>query len=724
MSFKDISLKTSYRTSDDDVVSEFLIPVLKNCVIYKRAVGFFSSTALIQLSKGISGLIQNEGKMQLVVSPRLSKEDIEAIQKGYENREKIIEEALKESLQEELSETEEDRLNLMIDLIEREILDIKVAVLENDEEIGMYHEKIGVLVDKEGNKIAFIGSYNESLNSYANNFESLDVYSTLNSEFNRVEEKNTHFENLWNNRTDKLQVKEFPIAVKEELFTKYYHKEKVLSEQQIEEKEKKKKEIFPSMIKEFLRDYQNEAIEKWKKNNYISIFDMATGTGKTLTALGASIRLLKDLEYHLGIIIICPYTHLVEQWTQDLKAYNFSPIVGYGTSSNKGWKEQLSEAILKYKLGLKKYFCFITTNKTYVSDFVQTQIAKIAKKNILFIADEAHNLGAPNLMSKLNPNFLYRIALSATFERYNDEEGTERLLKYFDNKYAIHYSLREAIDNKMLTEYKYYPIITYLNDEELDEYITITRQLVKYITKDKRNRIKVSQAGKMLLLKRARLVAGSKAKLEKVVELLKKQQEEKGEINHTLIYCGATTVNDESYDENVVEIEEKKQIDYLRKIIKKGIKNIGVAKFTSTETQEERRLIKEQFIAKEINAIVAIKCLDEGINIPSIHTAYILASSTNPREYVQRRGRILRKAPGKEFAQIYDFITLPRELEEAQNLPDDVLKNDLGLVKRELTRLEDFASDALNYSESLFIKDKINEVYGRLLYKEKEEIIE
>lgn len=723
MSFRDISLKNNYRTSEDDVVNDFLVPALKNSKIYKRAAGFFSSTALIKLSKGISGLITNNGKMQLVVSPHLSQEDINAIKTGYENKDKIIEKSLLQSLQEELNETDKDRLNLMIHLIEVGILDIKIAVLDFNDEIGMYHEKIGILQDEEGNKLAFTGSYNESLNSYVNNFESLDVYSTLNNEFNRVFEKEKDFDNLWNNETDKLQVKNFPDAVKEELFKVHYNKARVLSEEEIIIKEKKQVENKASMPDDFLRPYQNEAIQNWKQNNYIGIFDMATGTGKTLTALGASIQLLKDLNYNLGIVIICPYTHLVEQWAEDLENYTFNPIVGFGSSRNKRWKEQLQDTILKYKLGVKKYFCFITTNATYTSSFVQEQLHKVENKNILFIADEAHNLGAPNLMNNLNNNFRYRLALSATFERYNDEDGTEKLSKYFGNYYAIHYSLRQAIDNKMLTEYKYYPIVTYLDSEELDEYIYLTRKIGSCVRKEKSGKFYINTQGKKYLLQRARVVSGSMGKLNKVIELLKEQNKNNGEINNTLIYCGATTINDAIYNEETADLEDVKQVDYMRKNIKEKL-NISVAKFTSTETQEERALIKEQFVSNEINAIVAIKCLDEGVNIPSINTAYILASSTNPREYVQRKGRVLRKAPNKIYAFIYDFITLPRSLDNAYSLPEEVLKEDLGLVKRELIRLDDFAKDALNYSDSLSVREKIIEVYGELLNKYGEGVVE
>lgn len=723
MGFKNLSLKYSYRTSDDDVINDFLIPCLNYSVMYKRAAGFFSSTALVKLSQGIAGLIRNNGKMQLVVSPDLSQEDIEAIKLGYEKKEDIINKRLLESIDEELTSTQKDRLNLMINLIEKGILDIKIAILNYGTDIGMYHEKIGIMEDEEGNKVAFTGSYNESLNSYVNNFESLDVYTNYSQDYNRVYQKEKDFDNLWNNSTEKLKVVEFPIAVKDKLFKKYYNKDNVKSEEQIIMEEKRNNEITPSMPNNFLRDYQNKAIDEWEKAKYNGVFDMATGTGKTLTALGACIRLFNNKEVkQLAIVIICPYTHLVEQWVEDLENYSFNPIVGYGSMKNKNWKEKLKNQVMRYSLGISRYLCFITTNATFKTDFVQEELKKIETKNVLFVADEAHNLGAQNLLSKLNNKFQYRLALSATFERYNDEEGTSKLFKYFGSNYCIHYSLKEAIKNGMLTEYYYYPIITYLSEDELDEYIFLTNKIRKCITFDKNGKSKLNDTGKALLLKRAKIVAGAMSKMTKVVSLLKKQQEERG-ITNTLIYCGATTINDISFKEDVNDEDDVKQIDYLRKLIKDNI-DLKIAKFTSTETTEERKYIKEQFIDKSINAIIAIKCLDEGVNIPSIETAYLLASSTNPREYVQRRGRVLRKFSNKKYSIIYDFITLPRQLEVASRYSEEDLKGDIGLVKRELIRMEDFANDAINYSSYIEIRDKINKVYGTLLNKYEGEEVE
>ena len=214
-------------------------------------------------------------------------------------------------------------------------------------------------------------------------------------------------------------------------------------------------------------------------------------------------------------------------------------------------------------------------------------------------------------------------------------------------------------------------------------------------------------------------MAASSEKLSKLMELIEQQYKNENGIYNTLIYCGATTINDPGYDEFVADIDDEKQINLVKKIVKDDFAKDGielnVARFTSLEDNKMRSLIKEQFSNKEINIVTAIKCLDEGVNIPAIKTAYILASSTNPREYVQRRGRVLRKFDGKDYAEIYDFITLPRPLSEASTMSSEALMSDIGLIKREMTRIKDFADTASNYTEIYDIIEKINSIYGELM---------
>ena len=722
MSFESINVKNCYRTADDNIVEDFLTPVLKEAVIYKRAAGFFSSTALVELSRGIAGLVKNNGKMQLIVSPKLSEEDIKAIKEGYKRKEEIVQECLLNSLSEELDSNEKDRLNLMIDLIAKGILEIKIAIMDNDDDFGMYHEKIGIIIDKNRNAFAFTGSYNESLNSYVNNFESLDVFSTLKGEYERVDEKNISFDKMWNNVTNKLQVIDIPEAITKELFEVHYEKEKVKSEEDIIIEESiKPKKAKPSLTFDKLREYQKDAINKWEDTGFNGIFDMATGTGKTFTAIGAATRLYEKLDGNLAVFIVCPYTHLVEQWAEDLIQFGFNPIIGYGESSDKKWKEKLESKSMLFKMGSPndKFFCFITTNASFKRPFIQEQLHKVENKNVLFIADEAHNLGASDMLSKLNYNIKYRLALSATFERHNDEYGTSAILDYFNNNYCIHYDLKKAIEMGMLTEFNYHPIITSLSEEELYDYGKLTTELTKYLRKDKNGKLKLSDQAKFILLKRAKLVAASSEKLPIIVELLKSQYKRENGIYNTLVYCGATTINDPGYDEFKADNDDLKQINLVKKLIKDEFEKNGVdlniARFTSLEDNKMRSLIKEQFSSKDINIVTAIKCLDEGVNIPAIKTAYILASSTNPREYVQRRGRVLRKFEGKDYAEIYDFITLPRPLSEASSMNKEALVSDVGLIKRELTRIKDFADTASNYSEIYDIIEEINSIYGDLM---------
>lgn len=186
MSFRDIELKPEYRSRLDNVIRDFYNPVLKQAVIYKRAVGFFSSSALLSLTAGICGLIENNGTIQIIASPRLSAEDIDAINDGIRRRDEVIKEALLRELREPKGKFEEARLNLLSNLIAAGRLDIKIAFLEDDNTIGMFHEKLGLMYDYDGNIIAFSGSMNESANAFTTNYEAIDVFASWTQDADRV----------------------------------------------------------------------------------------------------------------------------------------------------------------------------------------------------------------------------------------------------------------------------------------------------------------------------------------------------------------------------------------------------------------------------------------------------------------------------------------------------------------------------------------------------------
>ncbi len=708
MSLRDCIIKDEYRSLIDNVVQEFYIPLLREARIYRRAVGFFSSTSLIEISKGIAGMAQNDGRIQIVASPYLSDDDIEAIKRGYQSRNEIIENALLRELSHEKTDYYSmERLNLLASLIADGILDIRIAYTEDQHGIGMYHEKMGLIEDAEGNVVAFSGSMNESATAMSINYETIDVFCNWKNEDDkeRVQLKQNAFYSIWKDGEPNIKVVEFP-KVTDAMIEMYRTKKPNFN---IDTEQFKNENIFsirgniaaeaasrkprgariPDTVSLF--EYQKEAISNWVGENYRGIFDMATGTGKTYTGLGAIAKLSEDLDDELVVIIVCPFQHLVEQWVDDIRAFNMDPIIGYSSSSQKDWKKRLDKAIRDQKLRKdKSFFCFICTNATFTNSYVQESISKI-KAPVLLVVDEAHNFGARSYAKYLNDRFTYRLALSATLERYRDEEGTAFLYSFFGKK-CIEYTLERAIKEEKLTPYKYHPVLVYLSEKELQEYEQKSYEISKCLIKDKNGKFKLNRHGEILAIERSRIVAAAKGKL---VELRREIQPYLNQ-NNILLYCGAANVNNEIVDASDVDESDIRQIEAVTRILGNEM-GMKVAQFTSRESIEERGIIKEKFqTGDRLQALVAIKCLDEGINIPGIRTAFILASTTNPKEYIQRRGRVLRKAENKEFAEIYDFVTLPRELDSVSSLTEEQAKRDLSLVKNELARINEFGRMAMN----------------------------
>lgn len=721
MSLKDKKIKSEYRSLIDNVVQDFYIPLLHESIYYKRAVGFFSSSALVEISKGIADMAKDGGKIEIVASPYLSDDDIQAIKEGYENRQKIIEGALLRQLSDEHEDYYSmERLNLLANLIADGILDIRIAYMDKDNEIGMYHEKMGIMEDKDGNHVAFSGSMNESLTAMSINYETIDVFCDWNeAEVDRVKLKESAFYSMWNNIEPNLKVMEFT-KISDALIEKY--RRKVPNFDIDHEQFKSRMVAYGNMLHESvvlyggsigaripedvsLHEYQKEAISVWVGENYRGIFDMATGTGKTYTGLGAISKISEDLNDELAVIIVAPYKHLVEQWVEDIVRFNMKPIIAYGDPAHRDWRKKFSKAVTDQKIRRdKSFFCVVTTNVTFASPDFQERIDKI-KSPILLVVDEAHNFGARSYARLLDDRFTYRLALSATLDRHRDEEGTALLYNFFGKK-CIEYPLERAIDEDKLTPYKYYPVLVYLSEIELESYEQLSYEMSKCMIKDKNGMYKLNKRGEILALKRSRVVAGAVQKFE----ALKREITPYKDDNNILVYCGATRVFDET-DTSSDDESDIRQIEAVTKILGNEL-GMSVARFTSEENMEERALIKEHFQdGGKLQAIVAIKCLDEGVNIPDIRTAFILASTTNPKEYIQRRGRVLRKADNKPFAEIYDFVTLPRPLDSVSGLTIEQANRDKTLVKNELARIKEFGRLALNSMVANNLIWEIEEAY-------------
>ena len=705
MALSDLYIAKEYRNLKCDVINDFYIPILSNAVMYKRAVGFFNSAALYEMAIGLRHLVEMQGKMELIVSPRLTEEDIQSITLGYKTREEVIERALLRDFDEPKSKTEFRKLNLLANLIAEGVLDIKVAFKINANSAGIFHEKIGIVIDTEGNKVAFTGSMNETYSGLLQNYESIDVFCSWRDEdYDRVNIKENAFDNLWDNLDTAMEVIPFPnVAVEKLRSYKMEETESLFVE--IQEEDDSQDVFFKIPTTIDLYDYQREAIKNWKNNNYCGIFDMATGAGKTFTALGALSSLSKNLNNNIAVVIVAPYQHLVEQWVEDIIQFNVKPIVAYSYPGQK-WRKQFSDAVTAYNVGAINNFCVIATNATFSLNDFQSILQKF-KKNFAFVVDEAHNFGAAKLSSLLPKKARYRLALSATIERFRDEEGTSKLRKYF-GKTCISFSLKEAIQKGFLTSYYYHPVVVYLNEDEYEQYKEITKTIIRNGGASQEN-IEKNPYIEMLLIKRARIISGCKEKVSKLVEVMKPYSTD----NYILVYCGAT-----KYDNDSSELKDDDEVRQIEEVNKRLYYDLGmkVHKFTSEESKEERDEIKRMFASgTELQVITAIKCLDEGVNIPAIKKAFILASSTNPKEYIQRRGRVLRRAKGKEYAEIFDFITLPRPLDDVPFCSEEEISCDLSLVRKEFFRMIDFAETARNPFEIDKLKEDIQDAYNQNL---------
>lgn len=684
MALSDLNIKISYRSSEDNMVRDFYNPVLSEAIKYKRAVGYFTLASLINASQGLSNLISNGGIVEIIASPKLTKEDINTINMGYKMKEDVYLDAMIRELSDITSPVEKEKLNYIATLIADNRLDIKIAVMEN---YGAYHEKFGLVEDIDGNKIMFTGSMNETSNGQYTNFESFVVFKSWGSRMSEyIDEYVENFADLWENKTNRLEVKEFPKAVKEKLLEyrqPTYRDENIPEELELIEDDliDNKYPRLPDWFKP--REYQLEAINNWKANGYNGLLSMATGTGKTLTGL-LGLTTLFNSEKKLASIIVCPYQHLVEQWADDVRTFNINPVLCY---SKYDWKSQVYRKVKFINNGTIDNFTIITTNSTFTSSYMKEFISQI-KCNILLIVDEAHNSSQGEMQAALDNKYKYKLGLSATPKKFRNDAATDFIFSYFGGE-VFSFDLKRAIEENYLTKYYYYPHVISLTDDEQERYNDLSTKIAKNI-REENGKVIINDFAKNLLIKRARLIAAASNKMS----VLKRLLEDYTNKNYILIYCGAAKTTDDNGD-------KIKQINRVCRILGNefGISN---HKFTAEETPDERKEIIDMFSdGKSLQAIVAIKCLDEGVNIPAIQHAFILASSTDPKEFIQRRGRVLRKYKDKEFAFIHDFVTVPSSYDYTGNL-----------VETELKRVYEFNELAFNKDDNEQLIDELVNNYN------------
>lgn len=667
---KEVDIKFKYDSDKDDLVNGFYIPVLSNSVEYYRMSGYFSSSSLAISARGIEDFIINGGKMKLLCNAQLTKEDYEIIEKTNQDSVEYVERLFIEDLHNIEDQFIKNHVEALGWMLNNGFLEIKIAIPTDKK--GIFHSKVGVLKDNEGNAISFSGSDNETASGWLYNIEEFKVFKS----WDPGEEKyvssdlDTFFE-YWNGVTKRTKVIDLPSAVKRELieFAPVSRKELVVISKRT------RRPIH-------LREYQDDAIDSWFAHDCRGLFEMATGTGKTITSLSA-FKQLSSTKDKLVTVIACPQLHLIDQWIKDVENFHSGKILK-ASSKEKNWKHKLSALHHDFYMGLENKVVIMTTHDTLSSDFFIEKIKKI-KSDKLLIVDEAHGIGSSKRLNGLIEDYNYRLGLSATPKRWFDEEGTQAIYDYFGDV-VYEFDIKRALSDinpdtgkTYLTPYYYYPIIVDLTSEEYSEYRDLSTKIAQAIARKKNNHEKISLSA--LCNQRQRIINNAENKYCEFRKILKEHEG----IDKLIVYCS------------------DKQIDKVQKILNE--ENI-IPQHRFTHKESSSKTMKELFSEREsilynfekgnYRALVAIKCLDEGVDVPVAENAIILSSTSNPREHVQRRGRILRNAPGKDYATIYDFLVFPKE------------KTDIGskIMKKEIKRYKEFAELAINSLDCLEILDK------------------
>ncbi len=442
-----------------------------------------------------------------------------------------------------------------------------------------------------------------------------------------------------------------------------------------------------------MRVYQEEALKAWFTNSCNGIFAMATGTGKTITAIAALTYLSDNLSAKLVsnlTIVICPYLHLVDQWAENYRAHKIDVVEA--CESRLTWEEALSQRIQKLQKTPGGSAVVVTTIATFRSVAFQRMISRLIGVELLLACDEAHNFGSKSLRGLLPLNAKYRLGLSATPERWMDPIGTEHLKTYFKGV-VFELGIRDAIRREILVPYEYHPRICQLSREETLAYVDITLALgdvLKGREFFELDEIDSQRAG-ILLRQRGAVLGTALDKQQRFIEDFKTNIDQAQQ----LVYCaqGSSPVHDWM----------GRHIEYIQRELSK----LGVAAptYEAKTSRIERLSILSRFDKGQIPAILSMRCLDEGVDIPAAHISYFISSGNNPREFVQRRGRVLRKSPGKTKAVIYDYFALPMSVENST-----FEEIEQAIIKRELDRAFELANCSLNVSEAISVLEGVKRI--------------
>ncbi len=657
MSLRDLEevLPTSISTGNRDPYKEIVIPCLRESNRFYMGTGFFDSGWIDLAKEGLVKFVKNDGKMILLTSIKVGEDEFESFKKGERAKtDKILEDILvKNAIKSARKDGREWTLNYLAWMVSQNILDVHLLVHKTSS-VNIYHPKISFWYDLEGNSVCTNGSLNATGNAI-NNLEVLSVFCSWHFGEDRYIKS---FEDIWKNDWEGKPKNYFIVDLPEIVKIDY----------QCIANDKNPYEEVLNSLNDYTkndkgieaRDYQLEAINALENHEYRGILSMATGTGKTFTSLLAVKRIVEQKGN--AIVLVCiPQITLIIQWEEAINSVFDNPVVHKCAFNRSEWFSKLA-CDLKFFDGGDLVFA-ITTYDSLTDSKFQDLIQQV-KGNLVYIFDECHKLGTSKIMQTFNPrNGSYRIGLSATPERWFDEKGSSYISTTIGPS-VFKYSMRQAIQDHKLCQYNYHIVLSQLTTDEMEQFISVSKKIAKLFRSEDSNQKSISDDRKRILEnKRAKISKGAKNKWKDFFDIFSKVCDKPGSI----VY-----VFDEQVEMMISEIRRRF-----------GLKVHGI--IASTEYTDRQAILKG-FNDGEIDVLVAIQCLDEGVDIPNCHAEYILASSTNPREFIQRRGRVLRKSnryPNK-VAEIYDFVTIAPELSFYSD--DDKVK----VIRRELARVAEF----------------------------------
>ena len=672
------SLPLSLNRSQHDPVRDFFVPALSRAQQYDVGVGFFTSAWLRLAARGIAELVSNGGTARLVVSCMLQEEDWDAMKNGgREVGGGLAEAKLLRDVDAVERSLESETRNTLGWLIHYDRLLFKVAVMSSKR--GIFHAKFGVVSDADGNAVAFDGSYNLT-GGAEQNWENINLYRSWEpSDVPRLDEHRLLFERIWRDQEPDLHVYNMGSSVTERIVRTWRGEAPDFAKAIEESARTTRKQPECTIV---LRDYQETAVNKWFKNGCRGILAMATGTGKTFTALACAKRLLETDPKLL--VVCCPYIHLVEQWKREASRFGFDVLSVH--SQSPGWRIRLKEMRRAARLSVPGLRAIVTTYSSYAKS-LRGLLGHAM--DMMFIADEVHHAGAPGMRKCLPDQASSRLGLSATPTRHMDDRGSAQLLEYFGG-IAHEITLEQAIlELGVLTPYKYIPVVVELNDSELGDYRVLSEDIAALYAQLEEDESPFDHPLlRGLMLRRMAIVNNASAKLPALGEVLRRR----GRVSKALVYTSP------------------EMLDATCELLSKmGVRS---SRFTYRESARERESLLKLLGDGTLDALTAIRCLDEGVDVPVVEEAFILCSASNPKEWVQRRGRILRKAVGKREATIYDFLTVPRLSPDLGEMDKDEFELERRLLSRELKRFGEFARTASNNAEARAGLMPIADAYG------------